>query len=326
MDNLLTRLGSLVFVDRKWLVFGWLGTLCLLLGGCGGQPSPAAPSPSYTLLAPISPPATLTATAVVTRTPTMTWTATASRSPTSIPIPTNTPTLLVFTPYPTADLTFAQLQQRFDFLAETPDCRLPCWLGLTPGVSPSEDVSRFLADLDVDVRRAAPGRNAIYVEFQEPMPALTVYWKDGFVTLITMELLEIPEYFEITRIADTLGTPNNIRFLISQGERYEVVLHYTERKTLIAIYGNMRTHKADDGSWVLEVCIHDQTNQVAKVWLYSDASEGQATYEYYRDPALNWVDWPAIIKETTGQEITTEELFQRLLNPQECILHPYSGR
>jgi hypothetical protein len=110
---------------KLFLVFLLIAVLFSLLGGCDSSKHPTLShiiTTATTTVTPTIPPPTFTP----SRTPTLTF------------IPSLTSTL-TFTPVATLapDNAYAHLRE---ILTDTTNCRLPCWLGITPGKSTLADV------------------------------------------------------------------------------------------------------------------------------------------------------------------------------------------
>ncbi|MEW6094279.1 MAG: hypothetical protein AB1531_09970 [Chloroflexota bacterium] len=77
-------------------------------------------------------------------TATITSTYTPSMMPSLTPSVTSTPTLAItWTPLPTLS-DFKAEAQLLEWLQGTQDCRLPCWAGITPGVTTWEEAKQIL--------------------------------------------------------------------------------------------------------------------------------------------------------------------------------------
>jgi hypothetical protein len=223
--------------------------LAWVLTACGRQNTSSivsstntpAPTPYLTSL----PSSTASATAKVVSSVATTQTFVPSLPPTSTRVQTSVP-------HPIATLTKSDLVFKFDFWAEPSICSLPCWNGLTPGVSSEGDVQGFFARLGFDVRNYTPKptSNGTYwikksldrlAEEPENAPRVSVAWKDGIVQYIEIANWNHPEIFEIDRLADAMGEPGDIK--VWQGlwgtepAPYGILLNYDSRQVLLEISG-----------------------------------------------------------------------------------------
>jgi hypothetical protein len=140
------------------------------------------------------------------------------------------------------------------FLREDVSCRLPCWNGLTPGVSNPIDIANFFARLGIDPVGLTPidirlipdspwsrsvgteleygstiGTTAIRVG----LDSVSVDWSpfDGSVQAIRISLWR-PEGFDIRSLLSSLGRPDAVLMDHAGVGRYRTVLPYASKGAL----------------------------------------------------------------------------------------------
>jgi len=186
---------------------------------------------------------------------------------TPTPVLSNTPVpTLVFrnTPVPVQNLDLAEAKQKMDFLLGSLDCQLPCFNGLTPGVSSVWEIQDFFAKLgfsDIDnrivddngylVSRDEQGfwildanRGVVYSQVPYLITSnfldksfLVVGWNDGMVTNINLGPLPYRTWISIPRLYEKLGNPDAIKIGFDAGEGNTVAfilhLYFSAYKTYI---------------------------------------------------------------------------------------------
>lgn len=147
-------------------------------------------------------------------------------TPTLLPTETTSPTpsleatatqIVRPTPLPVAKLSLDVAKKKFDILEQSADCQLPCFNGLTPGISSDWEAQDFFASLGFDkesIPRDFQGRWRIStgeVEIQyfeipylissnlSDRPNLLVTWQNGKITSIGMGFLPYRKWISIPR-------------------------------------------------------------------------------------------------------------------------------
>ncbi len=92
---------------------------------------------------------------------------------------------------------------------------------------------------------------------------------------------------------------------------YAIGLLYDEINLVLEIRGNLMTSNNKDFPY--QVCLANKKEQYIKAIMYSDTANFEIEKEYYTDP---WEDWTKVIS------MSTEDLIQSLLDPNECIFYP----
>ncbi len=172
----------------------WISVL-LLVSGCTsrtGTPSPAITTKatqlpttnillSATLFPPKTAPPTQTPAPTNTVTPTSTHWPTITARPTYTPRPTKTPTpttTTTWTPIPTLSPDKAQAKV-LELLKTNGGCKLPCWWGVTPGVSTDADFEALFTPYSA-ISPFYKGESYKSVEFefgQEIITFLNIYYR-----------------------------------------------------------------------------------------------------------------------------------------------------
>jgi hypothetical protein len=138
MSKRCDQLSPMYCHSRLWLALLGCMSVLLVLSSCTANiitPTPILLLPTESL----EPTETLspTHTTTVTMTPTVTATATVTPTPTLV-IPSGT--LEALSPIP-----FSMVQS--PYFADSTICELPCWNGLTPGISKRQDVVRVMQEI-----------------------------------------------------------------------------------------------------------------------------------------------------------------------------------
>lgn len=228
------------------------------------------------------------------------------------------------TPYPVQSLTAKQQLEMMDFLAEKPGCRLPCWNGLTPGISSSDELQGFFARLGHDFNSWDSPEDALegarFVEmhnfpkgtYSSTQLIFEAKWSKGIVTSIGFGYWDHPEQFSIKHIADTLGVPSEIKIAQQQGEFYSLLLLYTERQLYIQIDGKRLVKRPFDNPLPFDICLDNQDHKDVNALLYS--KEGYAHIASFLSEG--WLNWSQVLG------VSKEDLFQSLQQPGKCIQSP----
>lgn len=202
---------KLIICQCSWLL------LIPLLVGCGAVVTNATPTQLNLSVR-------STATVVVVS-PTRLSTETPS-SPMPSLQPTATPSVVRPTPLPVARLELDAAKKKFDVLDQNADCRLPCFNGLTPGISANWEAQDFFANLGFDRERDAQGRwilsdgEANLQSFEIPYlissnlsgrPNLSVAFQNEKVSSIAIGFLPYRQWVSIPRFLSAIDeTPQII--------------------------------------------------------------------------------------------------------------------
>lgn len=241
-------------------------------------------------------------------TPTVMVLDTPTRSLTS----TQKPTKADFTPYPVATLSEDELWLKFDILAESTNCSLPCWNDMTPSLSQGKDVQPFFARLTTDTSHATPYVTSqnVYIYSTNYLPSkggpqVSVYLQQDIVSKIEITRMTMPEYITVERMFTTLGKPEIIRMQTGQGD-YSILFYYPQRYTVIGFYGNVREKTTE--SQVFDICMSDA--EFFDAYLYSEISAGGLA-QYFKE----WEKYAISLE-------MTDELLAKLQSVDGCIPDP----
>jgi hypothetical protein len=255
-------------------------------------------------------------------------TSTRTPVPTLIPSQTLTPTRLpVITPtfYPIQTLSIHQKLSIMDFLEGTKDCQIPCWNGLTPGVSSSSEIQGYFARLGYvfppsnfdfslesgeysqEIRDNFPPGSLLRSWFY-----VNVQWSGGIVSSLGFGEWDHPEQVTTSRISEVLGTPQRILVYQEEGYRYRILYDYPNRNSYIIITGD-RKLTSTPKDLPFSLCINNPKRQTFRTIFYSEDTAKEYEKEYNQFP---WLDWSSLLK------ISTEELFKKLQQPDICLPSP----
>ena len=160
----------------------------------------------------------------------------------------------MFLPTVTSVASLSDLEIRdLVMLREGPDCVLPCWNGLTPGKSNTNDIPAFFARLGVDAttlevyesrnpgesepsRFVGTGPPPGGVAFQLGLVSIDVGWdpSDGKSQQIWLDYVDAPPGFDARSLLAKLGTPDKVLISWVGGEVgpvYQVVLTFPAKGT-----------------------------------------------------------------------------------------------
>ncbi|MFH2102744.1 MAG: hypothetical protein ABIJ39_05235, partial [Chloroflexota bacterium] len=291
-----TSKGNLLFV------------LILILGSCQPvQNTPPVPSPSVA-----SPAATLTATPE----PTTTSTPTSTAMPTFLPpLPVGTPEEVVL-----------------ELLRSNHGCQLPCWWGIMPGVTTYPQVTTLLEPLakrPLYIGGSPMTYGLLGAEFtlQEIYSSLTevrldIDFIEGIVQSIVVYGFEIPDLYDVGRIMDQFGPPEDILISTVQTNIYPslpfiLFMFYPDLGMFLSYsvdgYSNGQTIRACLDTWV---------SYVPSFYLWSPG-----VTETMADVLEMWAikfDWFVLhsLEEATG--MTVEAFYETYRHPaaDPCINTP----
>lgn len=129
------------------------------------------------------------------------------------------------TPVPIVTLTKDEAKSIINVLEGAPSCKLPCWLGLTPGVSTFSDIQGFAAKLGMyffedrynqeeDMALFHVTNSENYKENPSNMEgnptSVEVYWQDGVIKSIVILPNEVPTFLRVEQQRRSLGDPEQI--------------------------------------------------------------------------------------------------------------------
>ena len=288
------------------------------------QPGPTSDTATLSTVTPALLPKPTDTRPVPAKTQTFPPTPTATQVSTKTPAPTPTVT---WTLEPLVTLSQEDAIRELDYLNESENCRLPCWHGLTPGVSNKDEVPIFLRTFGIDTSSKESELDNGYYQLGGLVPNYpefpgSIYWYRGVWVRWkndTVEIIDIiglnPKYaFDTDRIGSILGIPGQmlVFYGLAAPDTFGLVLDYPLQNLLIDVDGRSR-YRPDDIYLTHELCPWDKPYGFVVIHLYSKESKAQVMALYDDDI---WYDWAKLLK------ISTEELFGRLQSPNECIPSP----
>jgi len=253
-----------------------------------------------------------------------------TNSATPTPVLTLTPTLSptpTLTPIPIETLTTDQLLSVMNVLDGTSSCSLPCWNGITPGLSDKDQLIGFFTRLGYEdtnlIREDVKLVNGwIKIELrpnysggalEDPFHWIFVTWNNSVVNRLELDPWDHPEQYTIEKLEEKFGIPNEIKIVNGTSDmRYLVMLSYEEFHTVFKIWGDMEQRLPNNEPLPFCVNVQDHSKQVVDVILYSEEIKDEVMGEFAEIP---WEDWAEDL------DISTEVLFNRL-KTNECIPHP----
>lgn len=161
---------------------------------------------------------------------------------TQMPHPTQTYTL-----FPVATPTIDERMPRIDVLSGGMGCELPCWLGLTPGVSLFDDISPFAAKLGLEFHenlyQKVDGTAILDLtdsDNNKNEKTISVYinWKKGIVSSIIIQqhfLNENSAFLRIERLQNQAGFPDQIYLWGPYGKWMGFILGYSKEGFIFAL-------------------------------------------------------------------------------------------
>jgi hypothetical protein len=313
----------------------------ILLDGCTAPqpPAPTAMQPFSTNVSPIalSSPA-ITIVPTYTPSPKNTIVPTSTHWPSVTPRPTKTPRpipTVTWTPLPTLPPDKA-LARVLELLKTNGGCKLPCWWGITPGVTSRDEALAYLASFATRFTGGPsyPDYGAVFVIPQNTIPGLL--YGDPYSFGFTADKNGIVE--QITawkpyRLSDLLtdyGPPPQVWIygkstdLLGPNAEYTIVLFYPD-KGILAAWWNYKAEKNDP----IRVCPNRFDPGVfLKLW----APPVTKTFEEAAGPEL--LDGPPPLafyplEKATNLDVKTfYERYKDLHNASTCfempdpLLHP----
>ncbi len=229
---------------------------------------------------PSPPPAAFVVTQLVTSAPTRLVVETQAPSPSPIPSPTPVPRstitpvptfnlLTLPSPMPTAQLSQAELFQRLDFFAPVAGCELPCFRGITPGITSLAGAQAFYAQMGLettwediqdalrDPERSMMFKHVAQFPYSEQLhkleltdmptfaPSLALV-SDGYhITRLELYGLYHPEMGKLERMIERYGLPEEIRAWPRSNGNLSLVFHYQRFRTFISIHSAVHIEAED---------------------------------------------------------------------------------
>jgi hypothetical protein len=311
-----TQVVRMNWKNIAWHILVVSCAMCLPLG-CARTTSPA---PISAIGTSTYPPSTITTTPI-TLTPSITpsSTSTPTPKPTATLTPTITPTRLPTLPRPEAEEKVMELYRT------NGRCRLPCWWGITPGKTSSNDARKILGPLALgktfhsaenweyfDVGLPAP-KDVYETFFQEVYISI-----DGIVdSIVIYETFPSPFYNTISNFLSSVGPPEEVWVSASLGlyedmHPFRVQLFYPHRGILVSFSDN-----ANLVGNKLESCSQGDDGGTLFIW----ASGADKTFENWRY-ITRWGSYNALylpLDAATGMDVETfYETFKKPTN-QVCL-------
>lgn len=250
--------------------------------------------------------------------------------PTETPFVTSTPVITpteTKTPHPILTLTPNEKLEIMNYLEEKPGCDLPCWNGLTPGISSSDEIQGFFARLGFDFGewdtpdQAREGERMIELHdfpqgtYSSTQLIFLVKWSKGLVDYIAFDYWDHPEQFTIDKIAKMIGVPAEIKVAEQQGEGYQILFLYPKKNLLIIIHGKRIFARPTD-QLPFDICIENRDHQAIESWFLSNDEYANAVNDRYASTNGGWLSWSKALG------VSVEDLFQQLQQPGKCISSP----
>ncbi len=151
------------------------------------------------------------------------------------------------TRFPVATPTMDDKMSRIDVLSGGMGCELPCWLGLTPGVSPFDDISPFAAKLGLEFHenlyQKVDGTAILDItdsDNNKNEKAISVYinWKKGIVSSIIIQqhfLNDNSAFLRVERLQNQVGSPDQIYLWGPYGKWMGFILDYSREGFIFAL-------------------------------------------------------------------------------------------
>ena len=245
---------------------------------------------------------------------------------TSTPVPTTTPTPLstfTLTPLPTLspDETKAEVQRLYE---TNNGCLLPCWWGITLGLTDWGDAKHFLAPMSFKITER-PSQNPDYIGYVFIEVYLEVGQGPHFYVTYNNRVIEMEGYIEMTPLFDpttilaTYGPPSEVRV---EGDEYlDIFLFYPEQGFLLEY--QTRNGNTEWINGVARGCIRPNGVTYIVVWspaeTFTFSERLQQTTQFRADPA------PGLpLEEATGMTIDTFYQTFRNAEPPLCLETPNS--
>ena len=250
--------------------------------------------------------------------PTETIKPVASILPTILPskqIPSATPTLLE----PTISLD--QQKLLVEEMFNNPTCSLPCWWGMTPGITEWGEAEKILKNMGItpekynSYTRNEDSEKVTYVIYEiryetakEPYESFSVYVRNSVIDILSITFIENFERFSITNILKTYGKPSEIliyTYEYSYGDGvlpFSTVLIY-EGERFVVDYEKQGKVEGD----YVKACITD-TMPAIQIFSSFYPNELLLAHPYERFEEQKFAK---TIKEATG--MTVEEFYDQTM-------------
>ena len=228
--------------------------------------------------------------------------------------PTWTPKSATFTPHPIASLDASGAKKMIDLLLPgTPDCQLPCWNGVTPGVSGINQLQGFFARLGIDKgflvsEKIDTGKFTMTAEFGNYpdkhkgkfAPKITIYWENNIVKAILIRSINYST-FNFAELSANLGFPDQIHYEVGNGGGYTIRLHYKKQRVIALVHGKSIRGKL--------VCLPGPEGASIEMFTYAPDWES-----YMLDLRGGyWRQWEVTLN------LSTQEVFEKLQQPDACL-------
>jgi hypothetical protein len=222
--------------------------------------------------------------------------------PTSQPSHSFTPTINVLDQeIAVSTLSSSEALKIANILDQAGSCVLPCWNGLTPGISQIDDLPEFFSRLGYAIQDEIPydsgdggfsigGRIMGYpIPPAKTPPVVNVFWRDSTVEAIYFSWGWVPDSYDLGSIKTTLGYPDEIFDVIEgQGRAfYQIILDFKDNHTGIILSGKATTNQVEDDYWSSEVCLIPEEDPSLLIVLYSEGID-LTDLLYYEPPLFNW--------------------------------------
>lgn len=275
--------------------------------------------------------ATMAAT-IVTRTPTFSPpthtplppTQTAAATPSQAPSPSPSPTQ-TWTPQPTLPPEEAQALV-LNLIADNGGCRLPCWWGITPGVTSWEKARSFLETFAIQILTLNENFYGVTIKnlpesISEGAIGANIFVKDDIVQTIRTTI-----YYPLSEMLQIYGQPNEVWIKvdpqsINPRAPFTIALFYSD-KGILATYDG--TAKKDR---ILQICPSDINDY--NFWLLWDPSLN-LTFDIVGSEASLFVrgkqNWPIFsLEDTANINMDLKIFYETYKDPKNasvCIEFP----
>lgn len=294
----------------------------MLMAGCISSPTKTIlPEPAETL----RPLPTLSSTETQTPSPTL-----LTSTPTLEPTPTLEITLTEHPPTqtPTVGPTMTT-QERKAFvkklLQTNAGCELPCWWGITPGVTPWQQAQSLLNKIaiNIDIVKKGDTLQVAYVKIPSPIDVPYITYleqtytiRDGVVETIETYNFELTETYYLPKILNDYGTPSQVGIRTFRNEfngsrPTGISIFYPKTGILIEYVGHKRVDTIGNK---IQICPGGTYNFL---YLWSP------TLELTFDEAVNmFIDTrnmppPISLEEATGMDVST--FYETYKNPNSTV-------
>lgn len=225
------------------------------------------------------------------------------------------------TPVPTVPPTLSaeQAREMSKLLGAPRECTIPCWNGLTPGLSRPDEITGFIARLGIDPSSKEPlvapdGSNVIVVDFPDSHPGVSLWsvavaWDEEVVRAIQLLYapLRVSDFLKLSELFDVLGLPEDVELAVAGGEGpplFTLLMRYIPYRMAIAIHGFT---KLDPDP---RICLEAEGPYDIAVFLYADG------FEDYRPAVILYDD----LKSPSFYSGIDDRLFLTLLSDRgQCI-------